>query len=75
MTGLVGAVAGPWIAKFSGARDERAVGLAIGIAFHGQGTARAFQISPVAGAYASIGMAIGSVVTAGLLGCLAILLT
>ncbi len=72
MTGLVGAVAGPWIAKLSGARDERAIGLAMGIASHGQGTARALRISPVAGAFAGIGMAIGSVVTAGLLGCLAV---
>lgn len=74
MTGLVGAVAGPWVAKLAGVRDERAVGLALGIASHGQGTATALRISPVAGAFAGLGMGIGSVVTAGVLGCLAILL-
>lgn len=74
MTGLVGAVAGPWVAKLAGVRDERAVGLALGIASHGQGTASALRISPVAGAFAGLGMGIGSVVTAGLLGCVAIIL-
>ena len=73
LTGLVGAVAGSWAARLAGVRDERAVGLAFGIASQGLGTARALRISPVAGAFAGIGMAIGSVVTAALLGCFALL--
>jgi putative effector of murein hydrolase len=74
MTGLVGAVAGPWVARLAGVRDDRAVGLALGIASHGPGTARALRISPVAGAFAGLGMGIGSIVTAGLLGLLSILI-
>ena len=37
-------------------RDERAVGLALGCTSHGIGVARAMEISPAAGAYASLGM-------------------
>lgn len=68
MTGLTGAVAGATVARWVGARDERAVGLALGIASHGFGTARALRIGPVAGAFAGLGMGLGSVITALLLG-------
>lgn len=40
-----------------GVRDYRARGFAVGIASHGIGTARAFQVDPVAGRFA--GIAIG----------------
>ncbi|MDO4224167.1 MAG: LrgB family protein [Acinetobacter sp.] len=44
--------------------DERASGLALGLAAHAIGTAQAWQRSPVAGRYAAFGMAINGVVTA-----------
>jgi len=42
---------------------ERAQGLALGAVCHGLGTARAFQISPVAGTYAVIGMSLMGVLS------------
>lgn len=44
--------------------DERASGLALGLAAHAIGTAQAWQRGAVAGRYAAFGMAINGVVTA-----------
>jgi putative effector of murein hydrolase len=48
----------------AGIKDWRARGLAIGVAAHGIGTARAFQVNDVAGAFASVGMGLGALATA-----------
>jgi predicted murein hydrolase (TIGR00659 family) len=64
MTGIVGAVFGPVVTRMAGIRDPRAVGLAMGIASHGIGTARALQMSEVAGAFSSLGMGLNGVLTA-----------
>ena len=45
-------------------RDPRAGGLAIGVAAHGIGTARAFQISEVAGAFSGLAMGLNALATA-----------
>lgn len=64
LTGIFGAmVAFPLLMRL-GIEDARAQGLAIGVAAHGIGTARAFQINPVAGTFAAIAMALNAVVTA-----------
>ncbi|MEP3669832.1 MAG: LrgB family protein, partial [Roseibium sp.] len=47
--------------------DMAARGLAIGTASHGIGTARAFQVSEVAGAFAGLAMGLNALVTAILL--------
>lgn len=67
MTGIVGGILGPSAARVVRARDPRAVGLAMGIASHGIGTARAFQIGEVAGTFSSLGMGLNGVLTAILL--------
>ena len=67
MTGITGAVFGPLAARRAGIHDPRAVGLAMGIASHGIGTARALQIGEVAGAFAGLGMGLNGVLTAILL--------
>ena len=41
-----------------------AAGLAVGVAAHGIGTARAFQIDERTGAYASLGMGLNGLATA-----------
>jgi predicted murein hydrolase (TIGR00659 family) len=64
MTGIVGAVFGPMVTKVVGVQDPRAIGLAMGIASHGIGTARALQISEVAGAFSGLGMGLNGVLTA-----------
>ena len=45
-------------------RRDDAQGFAIGVASHGIGTARAFQISEEAGAFAGLGMAMNGIVSA-----------
>jgi putative effector of murein hydrolase len=45
ITGMVGAIAGGWLLDRCRITDQRARGLAIGVAAHGIGTARAFQVN------------------------------
>ncbi|KNX40194.1 Holin-like protein CidB [Roseovarius tolerans] len=44
-------------------KDWRARGFSVGLASHGIGTARAFQVNPTAGAYAGIAMALNALLT------------
>lgn len=67
MTGITGAVLGPVVTRLARVRDPRAIGLSMGIASHGIGTARALQISEVAGAFSGLGMGLNGVLTAILL--------
>ena len=58
LTGILGAVlATPLLSAF-GMRDPRATGFALGLTSHGIGTARAFQVDEVAGAFAVIALAL-----------------
>ena len=64
VTGIIGAiVAGPLLNAMR-IRDWRARGFAIGVAAHGIGAARAFQVNPTAGAFAAVGMGLNAVLTA-----------
>jgi predicted murein hydrolase (TIGR00659 family) len=65
-TGLFGAAFGPAILAAANVRDHRAIGLALGVASHAIGTARAFQISETAGAFASLGMILNALLTIAL---------
>lgn len=62
-TGIFGAAFGPLILALGGVSDDRAKGFALGIASHAIGTARAFQISETAGAFASVGMILNALLT------------
>ncbi len=64
MTGIVGAVCGPRLLRLLKVDDPRSVGLAIGIASHGIGTARALQLGEVEGAFAGLGMTLNGILTA-----------
>jgi putative effector of murein hydrolase len=66
LTGLSGAAFGPWLLATAGVRDDRAAGFALGVAAHAIGSARAFQISETAGAFASLGMILNAVLTVAL---------
>jgi putative effector of murein hydrolase len=46
-----------------GIADFRARGFAVGLASHGIGTARAFQVDTVAGVFAGIAMSLNALVT------------
>jgi len=64
LTGVVGAIVATPLLNALGVRDWRARGLATGVAAHGIGTARAFQVHPQAGAFAGIGMGLNAILTA-----------
>lgn len=64
LTGIIGAVVATPLLNFLGIRDWRARGFAVGVAAHGIGTARAFQVNETAGAFAGLGMGLNAVLTA-----------
>ena len=63
-TGILGGVVARYVMDFCRIQGDAARGLALGVAAHGIGTARAFQISPEMGAYAGLGMGLNGVLTA-----------
>ena len=63
-TGILGAVLGPWTLDRLGVHDEAIRGFSIGVASHGIGTARAFQESEQAGAFAGLAMGLNILATA-----------
>jgi predicted murein hydrolase (TIGR00659 family) len=63
-TGILGAIIVTPLMDALGIRDYAARGFAAGLASHGIGTARAFQVDPVAGAFAGLAMALNGLVTA-----------
>lgn len=65
-TGILGAVMVTPLMVLFRFTDWRARGFAAGLAAHGIGTARAFQVNPVAGAFAGIAMGLNGLVTAAL---------
>ena len=64
LTGITGAIVVTPLMNALGLRDYAARGLAAGVASHGIGTARAFQVNELAGTLAGIGLAINGLVTA-----------
>ena len=64
LTGIFGAIFAVALLRRLGVRDEASVGFALGLASHGIGTARAFQISEQAGAFAALAMGLNGLFTA-----------
>jgi len=64
LTGAVGALSGAGFLQRLGFRDPRAQGFALGVAAHGMGTARAFQLGAECGVFSTLGMTLNGVVTA-----------
>lgn len=62
VSGLMGGTLARFL--FRGVNDDRAKGLALGLAAHAFGTVEAWQISSTAGRYAAFGLAVNGVVTA-----------
>lgn len=71
LTGMTGAMLATWTLNLLRIADWRARGLAVGVAAHGIGTARAILVHPVAGAFAGLAMGLNGVATALLLPLLA----
>jgi len=63
LTGIMGAIVVTPLMNRMGIADFRARGFAVGIAAHGIGTARAFQVDAVAGVFAGIAMSLNALVT------------
>jgi putative effector of murein hydrolase len=66
-TGILGAIVLTPPMNGLGIRDYAARGFAVGLASHGIGTARAFSIDPVAGAFAGLAMGLNAVVNPALI--------
>ena len=63
LTGVMGAIVVTPTMNRLGITDFRAWGFAVGLASHGIGTARAFQVDEVAGVFAGIAMGLNALVT------------
>jgi predicted murein hydrolase (TIGR00659 family) len=63
LTGIMGAITVTPLMNRMRITDFRARGFAVGIAAHGLGTARAFQVDEVAGVFAGIAMSLNALVT------------
>ena len=63
-TGILGAVLARGTLNLLQVKDHAVRGFAVGIAAHGIGTARAFQVSETMGAFAGLGMGLNGMATA-----------
>jgi len=64
MTGIIGAVGGPYVLNATRIHAPEARGFAMGVASHGIATARAFTEGEVAGSFAGLGMVLSAILTA-----------
>jgi putative effector of murein hydrolase len=63
-TGILGAASAKYVLDILRIYDHSVRGFAVGVAAHGIGTARAFQLSEEAGAFAGLGMGLNGLLTA-----------
>ncbi|MCB0051167.1 MAG: LrgB family protein, partial [Caldilinea sp.] len=63
LTGILGSMLGTGLLNRLGVRDDSAQGFALGLASHGIGTARALQVSEVAGAFSALAMGLNGLAT------------
>jgi predicted murein hydrolase (TIGR00659 family) len=64
LTGITGAMFGPYVLDLASVRSPEARGFAMGVVSHGIATARAFSESEIAGSFSGLGMALNAVLTA-----------
>lgn len=67
ITGAMGCLLAPLIFKLLRVKDDAVKGFTLGLAAHGFGTASAFEVSAVAGAFAGLAMGMTGLLTAFLL--------
>jgi predicted murein hydrolase (TIGR00659 family) len=63
LTGIMGAIVVTPLMNRAGITDFRARGFAAGLAAHGIGTARAFQVDEIAGVFSGIAMSLNALIT------------
>lgn len=64
LTGCLGAICGPEFCRLIGLRDPASVGLAVGTASHGIGTARMLEVDRLGGAVAGLAIGLNGLATA-----------
>jgi len=64
ITGAMGCLMAPFVFRVLGIKDDAVKGFALGLAAHGFGTASAFEMSALAGAFAGLAMGITGLMTA-----------
>ena len=64
ITGVLGAMLGPWVFKLMRLKDDRVAGIAMGVTAHGLGTAKSFQMSVQMGAFSGLAMALSAFIAA-----------
>lgn len=67
VTGLLGAVIGPWLFARILPNDDAALGTALGTCAHAIGTSRALQLGERCGAFSALAMGLNGLLTAALL--------
>lgn len=67
ITGCIGAICGPEFCRLLGIRSQAAVGLAMGTAAHGIGTARMLEVDRLGGAVSGLAIGLNGLFTAFLL--------
>jgi predicted murein hydrolase (TIGR00659 family) len=67
LTGCIGAICGPEFCRSIGIRSPMAIGLAVGTASHGIGTARMLEIDRLGGAVSGLAIGLNGLVTAFIL--------
>lgn len=63
ITGIIGAIIGPFLCKVLRLKDKVAVGIAMGNASHAVGTAKAMEMGETEGAMSGLTMAIAGIIT------------
>ena len=63
LTGIIGAVIGPYVCKLFGIKDSVAIGVAIGTASHAVGTTKAIELGEVEGAMSSLSIGVAGIIT------------
>lgn len=64
LTGIAGALVATPMFKLFGIKRDYIIGFSLGVAAHGMGTSRAFQISDKAGAFSGLAMGLAGIITA-----------
>ncbi|MFA5517534.1 MAG: LrgB family protein, partial [Desulfuromonadales bacterium] len=67
LTGCLGAICGPEFCRLLGIREPAAMGLAVGTAAHGIGTARMLEVDRLGGAVAGLAIGLNGLITAFIL--------
>jgi predicted murein hydrolase (TIGR00659 family) len=64
ITGAMGTLVAPWVFRLLMIKDDAVKGFSLGLSAHGFGTAAAFEISAVAGAFSGLAMGLTGLITA-----------